>query len=316
MGFPSDLSVFLADNVGKGMFDQNILSANASVADGDTVTIGDDVYEFNVVTQDSGDDTQGGDFNNTTENLQVEMTLAEYPNLSPVSGTDPLIVGDVIGIGSEFMRVASIGGADGVTVTFKRGWSGTTVAAHADAANILEAASLATAGRIPVALTATVTQAAFVPALVATINDATTEAVQAVDLGLTTGAIETMLLMATSPGANGLATTETFTNANIDFATATMQGGDANGAPKISVSSRSPDATEVTSDVMAFALPFDPDIVFVDIIDTNSDRKAWDGALTTVNASGDVPAYVTIDNSGTTDWAATDTVRILAVANN
>ncbi len=83
-------------------------------------------------TVDSTDDTEGGLWDNTTDPLTVAMAAGQYPVIG-VGGTDPLVVGDVIHIDSEYLQVTVIAGND---VSFARGMFGSTVAVHADAVSI------------------------------------------------------------------------------------------------------------------------------------------------------------------------------------
>ena len=84
-------------------------------------------------TRDSGDDTEGGQWNNTTDPLSVNMMAAPLYPIIGVGGTDPLTVGEYVYIGTEFLLVTEI---DGDVVTFARGQLGSTAAAHANAVSI------------------------------------------------------------------------------------------------------------------------------------------------------------------------------------
>ncbi len=79
-------------------------------------------------TVDSGDDTQGGEFNNTTDPLTVDISGANYPNLNGV-----LAVGDIVHIDAEYLRVTVVAGDN---ITFARGAEGSSAAVHADAVDI------------------------------------------------------------------------------------------------------------------------------------------------------------------------------------
>jgi hypothetical protein len=72
------------------------------------------------------------------------------------------------------------------------------------------------------------------------------------------------------------------------------------------MASRAAVAGEVTQAVMAFALGRTPSSVIAQVRTAAGVVKAWDGVLA---IDGEV---VTLDNAGTTDWAATDVVTILA----
>ena len=83
-------------------------------------------------TVDSTDDTEGDQWNNLNDPLSCNMMSALYPQIG-VGGVDPLVVGDVVHIGSEYLQVTVIAGDD---VTFSRGMFGSTAAAHADGVDI------------------------------------------------------------------------------------------------------------------------------------------------------------------------------------
>jgi hypothetical protein len=63
---------------------------------------------------------------------------------------------------------------------------------------------------------------------------------------------------------------------------------------------------EVTLGNMHFVFPFKPSSVLVQVRTSAGVAKAWDGAVSISNYR------VTLDNSGATDWAATDIVSVLA----
>lgn len=162
-----------------------------------------------------------------------------------------------------------------------------------------------TAGRIAVTGHADDTAANATDALIATINASGTENVKAIDLG--TGLVG--IVSAETPGGvisgpgSALATTETCTNAAWDETT--MAVGAAAGL--VQQVQRVPQSEEVTAGSMVFVFPFTVRTAFAVVRVTSTGVvKAWDGATT---VSGNT---VTLDNSGTTDWAATDTVLVFA----
>ncbi len=60
------------------------------------------------------------------------MAVGQYPIIG-VGGTNPLIVGERVYIGTEFLQITAILAND---VTFSRGAGGSAVAVHADSASI------------------------------------------------------------------------------------------------------------------------------------------------------------------------------------
>lgn len=106
-------------------------------------------------------------------------------------------------------------------------------------------------------------------------------------------------------GNSSNACTETIAGATWS-ATTTYGGVSGDPIPTTTVLSRVPTADEVTRGKMHFFFPFPPRAVFVQVVVTSSGvPTAWVGAIT---KSGN---RVTLDNSGATDWAATDTVNVL-----
>lgn len=273
----------------------NVLRVASNVAEAETVDIGGDTYEVEIVNTDSTDDSADGDFNSTSDPLDVEVDSTTYPNLY---GT--LAAGDLIRVENEIMRVDHV---DGDHVFLIRGQSGTTAAAHADANDIYVGDGIV-AG-IAVGLVAVLTPAAFTAALVADVNGQGAEAVTAEKIS-----DNEVLIYSDTPGAVTLACAETLAGANNEWAAAAMFGGAAQATRKFSVQTRVPTATEVALDQLHVVFDFTPSFVqaFVAPTATPGAYTAWDGAIT---ISG---GRVTLDNSGAVDWATTDNVVVIAWA--
>jgi len=277
-----------------GVVAQNVLYVPTAVADDETVLIGADTYEVDIINSDSGDDTADDSWSNTTDPLTVDMTA--YTGIDAV-----LAVGDLIRAETEYMRVTVIAGH---SYTFERGACGTTPASHADAVDIYISDSPGTTN-IPVGLDTTLTPAAGTDALLATINEVGTEAVIAVDIGTTE-----MLLVADAVGAVVLGCTETLAGANNVWAAATMLGGAAAAIKKMVLVDRVPNATEVTLGNMHFAFDFVPVAVLVAVIATSGGAvTAWDGETVIDNTN----KLVSLGNGGSVDWATTSTVTVLVI---
>lgn len=268
----------------------NTLRLATDVVGATTVTIGSDVYEVNVVNTDTTVDSDNDELNNTT---------------NPVSVTIPshgLSEGDLIRCENEIMKVRGSVSVDVVVVS--RGHSGTTNAAHADGNSIYKAGTPATGTRKEVGLVTTLTNAAFGAALVAVINSEGTEPVVASVVGDTE-----VLLTAKAVGVQVTACTETLAGSNNVFAAAAMYGGRAATARRISIQQRVPNATEVALGNLHAEYDFTPLFVLVLVAPTATPGawKIFDG-VPTISTS-----HVTIDKAGSTDWAATDTVTIIAI---
>ena len=147
-----------------------VLDLLEDVADGETVTIGADTYQIDIINTDSTDNTAGGSWNNTTDPLTVDCTGMAL--LALVSA------GDLLRIGTEIMKIISI---DPLTdeIVFARGRCGTSAAAHADAQDIYLSDAPGMLD-IPVGLVTTLTAVAFADALVDEIDEAGTEDVTTV----------------------------------------------------------------------------------------------------------------------------------------
>lgn len=285
----------------------NTLRVAVSVVDQETITIGSDVYEVTAVNQDSSDDAQGGDFNNTTNPLRVDMTSSEYARLAPIGGSDSLGLGDVIRVNSEFMRVDEI---EGDSVLFSRGRGGSGIVVHADGADIFEQANLlGSPSRIPIPVISTLTPDLITDTFVWEVNNYGTEDVAA--SGVTNNYV---LVSSKSPGVAALATTETLTGANSAWFTPTLEGGSGPKSRHVVAFSHVPSAVEVTEGQIRIPVNFAPEFAVVDVVVTASSAPlAWNGDVEVIAASGGFPAYVRFGNDGSTDWAATSTVRGLIV---
>lgn len=255
-----------------------------------TVTIGDDVYEIEIVNTDSNDDAADGDFNNTTNPLTI-ADMSGYTNLD-------LAEGDLIRIENEIMRVD---GVNGDKVRFLRGASGTTVATHANGTDIYVGDGV-TAGRIALGMVATLTPTVFTAALVDDINTVGTEPVTAVLIS-----VNEVLIHADTVGVVTTALAETLAGANNAWDTAALRVGAAAATKKIARVARVPNAQEVALGNLHVALDFTPAVVVVQVrVTASGDLVAWDGDC--VIATG----LVKLTNTGDVDWAATDTVHIVA----
>jgi hypothetical protein len=271
-----------------GVVAVNVLRVAANVANTETVTIGNDVYEVHTVNTDTTVVVSGGELNNTATPATETLTA------------HGLAVGALIRVESEIMRV--IGVRDDDTIVVSRGHSGTTVATHANGTSIYKAGAGFTAGRIPVGNDGTLTPAAFSPALVAQINAYGTEPVEATKIG-----DNEVLLTSNAAVAQITACTETLGGSNNAFAAAAMFGGRTPAQARLCIVSRVPTAAEVALGNMHFAFDFAPTVVAVlaRVTATPAIAKATD---CTVTVTGNV---VKLHNAGGTDWAATDTITLV-----
>lgn len=177
-----------------------------------------------------------------------------------------------------------------------------TVTIGADVYEFDRAADGVTAGRIAVTGHAGDTPGAATDALISTINASGTEDVTAIDISA-----NEVLIVANSVGDTTTALAETMAGSNNAWDSAAMAGGALPTLRREVLTSRVPTTQEVALGNLHIALPFTPSYVSVLVTVTASGiPKAWDGVATIESGR------VELDNSGSTDWAATDTVTVLA----
>lgn len=105
----------------------------------------------------------------------------------------------------------------------------------------------------------------------------------------------------------GIATTDTMAGGNAWAATATFgRVAEANAGRRVVVQSRAVVTGEVTAGIMTFPLNFTATKVLVNVKTSAGVVKAWVGAVTISSRN------VIVDNTGATDFAATDIVTIVA----
>jgi len=287
-----------------GVRSVNVLRVAANVADGETVTIGGNVFEVDIINTDAGVDTVGA------------MDATTDPILVTFDGAHGFVPGQLVRIENEITKVL------GVPTTTKawlgRARSGTTAATHADNSDVFES-NAHPAANIPVGLVTTLTPAVFTDALVDEINNAlhgteraTVQASTIFGSVVASGPSDNEVLIrefSATPAELALACTETLAGANNVWAAAAMYGGVASGQRGIAVSQRVPNATEVALGNLTFEFPFTVRYAFVEVRVTSTPgvAKAWDGAITKT------AGQVELDNGGSTDWAATDTVTVIAL---
>ena len=106
-------------------------------------------------------------------------------------------------------------------------------------------------------------------------------------------------------GNPNLTTTET--SAALSFSAATTYGGKADDPiPPTTTLTRVPTAGEVTAGSLVYAFNFLPATAIVQVRTTSTGAVvAWDGAISITNNR------LTVDNSGSVDWATTSTVTVI-----
>lgn len=167
------------------------------------------------------------------------------------------------------------------------------------------AANGVTAGRVAVTGHADDTPANATNALITAINARTDLNLTAVDVSA-----NLILLVYDTVGTNATALAEAMAGANNVVSAATLLNGAAATNKRIVAVARVPTANEVTAGAILLPLTFVPTNVLVQVRTTASGAfVAWDGKWT---ITGGANPYVLVDNAGSVDWAATDTVHITA----
>lgn len=162
-----------------------------------------------------------------------------------------------------------------------------------------------TAGRVRVDCSAAVTPTAFTTAFEAAVNAANLVALK---FRATRISASEVLIVNTRNGVDATACTETLAGANNVWAAAAAFGGRADSTVLrgVMIVSRAATATEVALGTMHFVLPYTPTAIAVQVRTAAGVAVAHNGGA---NATGN---RVTVDNTGATDFAATDVVTVIA----
>src|SRR5262245_30883147 len=251
-----------------------ILRVAANIAEGETVTIGTNVFEYDVVNTDSTINVSNNDLNNT--NNPAKVTHAAHGQ----------VAGNLVRFENEICKILRIIDANSYVVA--RGRCGTSVATHANGVDIFVSAT-PPAANIPVGVVTTLTPAVATPALAAEINNAlaggeraTAKASTIFSTHLATSLLAgaEMLLQSVAEAALTTSLAETLAGANNVWAAAAMAGGAVAAVKRVGRAFRVPNATEVALDEMQFVFGFTPTSVdiFVRVTATGV-VKAWDGGF-------------------------------------
>jgi hypothetical protein len=292
----------LKDEGSAGALNHAILTLTGVVVDTETFTLGSDVYEINVIATDNTLDTgTGGEYNNTSPGpIQVPLTSAQVS------------AGDVILIGSEFMKVTAVGASSSTVV---RGYAGSTIAAHGNSVTILEAVQQIAAGSdfaVPVSATAAATADGQIVAAVnyfaAGANEQLGGGTAKVDqAGLTVSAAQgvgtSVVFGYDANGSSPAASTETFTNGA--FGGAVFVAGVEAASQQYSKIIHKVTAGDVSAGSVDFLAPFTVNEAFATVyLTTGLVDEAWDGAVV---VTGNL---VQVNNAGASDWAAGETIVV------
>ena len=254
-----------------------VLEVEDDVVDGETVTIGSDVYQIDIINTDSTDNTAGGLWNNMTNPLIVDCT--------GLAGVLTLVEGDLLRIGTEIMKVTDVN-IDGVTYTFARGRCGTTPASHADVEDIYISDAPGMLD-IPIGLVTTLTAIAFATAAEEEIEAESSHLVQ---VEVTTPGTGDRNLEVTVPAATALLTTaETLSGAGNAWQALTVRNLLWDFAPTMT-------ADDLQSLTLYWGDPgvqeFQSDYCMIDEMTISSDAGSTDGVTMSFSGQGHFPAKV------------------------
>jgi hypothetical protein len=130
------------------------------------------------------------------------------------------------------------------------------------------------------------------------------DGIQAIDLG-------SAVLVIDHTNRAPLACTETLANGAWDRAT-TAGGAPATDPVNVAqMHAKAATAADVTAGAVYFPLTFTPVAMMAQVRSAAGVAKAWDGAVTKLTAA---PFVIAVDNSGSTDFADTDVITVLATA--
>lgn len=294
-----------------------LLRVASDVVDGETVTIGSNVFEVDIINTDSGvnsvDSALGILANSSATAL---LTLSAAPATARVAG-------DLVRIENEIMKVLRVVSTTEYVVARAR--CGTAAAAHAQNLDVYFS-DAAPAANIPVGLVATLTPAVFTDALVVEINNALSGAERSTaksstifDPGSTSTYAQRIgkvvasgpsdnevLIVSAVPENSVLATTETLAGANNAWSAATMLEGAAPAIKNVSSGARVPTAVEVALGKLYIPVNFTPTWALVHVHTTSG------GAFVLhAGAVGLAAGLLTLTNGTNPDWAETDSIYFI-----
>lgn len=270
----------------RGGVAMNVLRLASNVANGERIIIGSDIFEIDIINTDSTINTTAALVSET----ETVLAMADHG----------LVVGNLLRIENEICRVKKV--IDEDTIVIQRGVSGTTIATHVTDSDIYVSDAAPAAPLIPIGLVTTLTPTAAAPAIVDTINDYNAVGIAAYSVSVNEIVIQTR----EGKWPRLLPTTETLAGSNNAWAAAAMYGSVVTEVRGVALAQRAANATEVALDHMLFNFPFTVTSYMVQVRTSAGALKTWDGAIT---VSG---KKVTVTNGGSTDWAATDVISVLA----
>ena len=280
-----------------GLLGHQTLAIGDAVTEGDTFTLTHDgsaeTFEVKVLDQaveDTADDADGA-LTAEADDVDLKMTTDGHG----------LVVGELILIGTEVMRVAAV---NDEWVTVDRAQCGSTLAIHAQDQAVTNGLALADPGNIPIGFAAgALTNAVSSVRIPATFNAETAYPIEATRL-----ADEYVLFRTTSPAAFPVTLAETFTEAGIIWLGDWVDGAPAGLKQAVCVA-HTVTSDEQAADQIVIPLAIEPSAVTVQLRDAGGEIKTFDGDVTIATS----PDRVVIENPAAgVDFADTDILTILA----
>ncbi len=268
-----------------------LLNVSGVVADTQTVTIGEDVYEVEQVNTD-------------TEKLTTSALDISQTNI-PIATGHGVEAGDVILVdASEFMYVTA---AATLELTVIRGW-GLAAKTHVDAREVFKGAGY-TAERIPVPMNkTTLTAESFINHFVSV--HAKAKALGMLDEDHLTALKQSAALLAIIADAEGdddTATTET--GGNMDWGAATLLNGSDAGPRRMMTWEHTVTAQDVTNTAVYIYVEDEPVFMIADVRKVDHETRAWNGGL---EYEAGPPQRIKLDNGGNSNLTDTDVIRLIA----
>lgn len=132
-------ALLAAESANQGSVPFSRVNFSGAPVDEETLTIGEDVYQFVRLNQDTAANLDGA---LTASDIVVELTG---------NPTDEIEPGHLIRVGSEYML--ALPGSTSTSINVRRGVFGTSASAHADDADVFQAANVPDAGVLAVPIT-------------------------------------------------------------------------------------------------------------------------------------------------------------------
>ena len=276
------------------------LVVSGVVADAQTITIGDDVYEIDQVNTDTTKSTA----NNAGAALAADGGIQVIEMEDSAHG---LSAGDLIRIGTEVMFVID---EEGEFLTVIRGW-GTEPDSHARDADVFESAAGYTATRIPVPIVGAATGAddfcdVFPATYISAVTYAEETGIDVVEthLDILRLSASMVLALAKVPGSDNTDTLENGTN--LDWNGDTMVGGSSGGFKSIHRVTHTVTANEADG-IINIPMLFEPDVVIIEVWQSGA-PVAHDVEWSYVDTA---PSHLVLDDN--TTLTAGDILSVVAL---